>query len=178
MAEQAGQNGQNADRSTRAREPGIDRGHWLSPEDLNRFLELLRNNGNVSMSARLVGRSRSTIYAFANREPSFKEAMREALIEGRELLLGEGWRRAYHFTEYVDESGARHVKPPSDRLLSQLIGGYFQEFKPGRGDDAPPDELLPETADLTLLSDQELADLERILTKVGADENVVGAGAG
>jgi len=148
------------------------RGHWLMSEDLVRFLELLRNNGNVSMSARLIGRSRSTIYAFAGKAPSFREAMREAMTEGRELLLGEGWRRAYEFTEFVDKAGNRHVKPPSDRLLAQLIGGYFQEFKPGRGEDAPPDELLPETADLTLLSDQELSDLERILTKVGAEERV------
>ena len=160
-------NGHNQDSSTRAR------GHWLMAEDLVRFLELLRNNGNVSMSARLIGRSRSTIYAFAGKAPSFREAMREALTEGRELLLGEGWRRATQWSELFDDDGkiiAR--KPPSDRLLSQLIGGYFQEFKPGRGDDAPPDELLPETADLTLLSDQELADLERILTKVGAEERV------
>ena len=160
-------NGHNGDASTRAR------GHWLVAEDLVRFLELLRNNGNVSMSARLIGRSRSTIYAFAGKAPSFREAMREALTEGRELLLGEGWRRATQWSELFDDDGkviAR--KPPSDRLLSPLIGGYFQEFKPGRGDDAPPDELLPETADLTLLSDQELADLERILTKVGAEERV------
>lgn len=164
-------NGHNEDSSTRAR------GGWLMSEDLVRFLELLRNNGNVSMSARLIGRSRSTIYAFAQKAPSFREAMREAMVEGRELLLGEGWRRATTWTEHVDTDNNKHVKPPSDRLLSQLIGGYFQEFKPGRGDDAPPDELLPETADLTLLSDQELADLERILTKVGAEERV-GAGAG
>ena len=163
-------NGHNQDSSTRAR------GGWLMSEDLVRSLELLRNNGNVSMSARLIGRSRSTIYAFAQKAPSFREAMREAMVEGRELLLGEGWRRATTWTEYVDGDKNKHIKPPSDRLLSQLIGGYFQEFKPGRGD-APPDELLPETADLTLLSDQELADLERILTKVGAEERV-GAGAG
>ena len=145
----------------------------LIPEHLVRFLNLLAHNGNVSMSARLIGWSRSTIYAFAAKEPTFKEAMREALTEGRELLLGEAWRRAYEWTELKDEDGrvlAR--KPPSDRLLSQLIGGYFAEFKPGRHESAPADDLLPETADLTLLSDQELEILERILTKVGADESV------
>lgn len=164
-------NGHNGDASTRAR------GHWLVAEDLVQFLELLRNNGNVSMSARLIGRSRSTIYAFAGKAPSFREAMREALTEGRELLLGEGWRRATQWSTLFDDDGKVIARsPPSDRLLSQLIGGYFQEFKPGRGDDLPPDELLPETADLTKLSDQELADLERILSKVGAEDRV-GAGA-
>ena len=171
MAGSDKKNGHNGDASTRAR------GHWLAPEDLTQFLELLRNNGNVSMSARLVGRSRSTIYAFAGKAPSFREAMREALTEGRELLLGEGWRRATQWSELRDDDGKVIARqPPSDRLLAQLIGGYFQEFKPGRGDDLPPDELLPETADLTKLSDQELADLERILSKVGAEDRV-GAGA-
>ena len=165
-------NGHNEDASTRAR------GGWLMAEDLVKFLELLRNNGNVSMSARLVGRSRSTIYAFAGKAPSFREAMREAMVEGRELLLGEGWRRATQWSELKDEKGEVIARqPPSDRLLSQLIGGYFQEFKPGRGDDLPADELLPETADLTKLSDDELTDLERILSKVGAEPSV-GPGAG
>jgi len=166
VAEEA-QNGQGTDSSdARARSK-------LIPENLVRFLNLLSHNGNVSLSARMIGWSRSTVYAFAAKEPSFREAMREALTEGRELLLGEGWRRAYEWTELKDADGkvlAR--KPPSDRLLSQLIGGYFPEFKPGRGDDAPADDLLPETADLTKLSDQELEILERILTKVGADDRV------
>ena len=134
------------------------------------FLEALRHNGNVSMSARIIGWSRSTIYAFAGKNPSFREAMREALTEGRELLVGEGWRRAYNWSEFIDAKGTLHVKEPSDRLLSQLIGGYFPEFKPGRGDDVPADALLPETADLTLLEDHELEDLERLLVKAGADD--------
>ena len=142
----------------------------LVPENLVRFLELLRNNGNVSMSARTIGWSRSTVYAFAGKNPSFREAMREAMTEGRELLVGEGWRRAFQWSEHVDTSGNKHIKPPSDRLLAILIAGYFQEFKPGRGDDMPADALLPETADLTQLDDQELETLERILVKAGADE--------
>jgi len=152
------------------------RGHWLSPLDLTQFLELLRNNGNVSMSARLIGRSRSTIYAFADKAPSFKEAMREAMIEGRELLLGEGWRRAHQFTEHRDQDGKIHVQPPSDRLLSQLIGGFFSEFRPGNKDERAPDELLPDSADLTQLSDADLEALEKILSKVSSDD--VGARAG
>ena len=149
-------------------QPG--RASKLVPLNLVKFLELLRMNGNVSMSARLIGWSRSTIYAFAGKSPSFREAMREAMTEGRELLVGEGWRRAYNWTEHTDSAGTVHLKPPSDRLLSQLIGGYFPEFKPSRGDERPADDLLPATADLTLLDDQELEALERILMKAGADE--------
>ena len=150
----------------------------LVPQNLVDFLELLRTNGNVALSARMIGWSRSTIYAFASENASFKEAMREAMAEGRELLVGEGWKRATSWTQFRDESNQLHVKPPSDRLLSVLIAGYFQEFKPGRGEDRPPDELLPETADLTQLSDAELEALEAILVKVGGDLDVVGAREG
>lgn len=154
----------------RAREDHPGRASKLVPAYLVHFLELLSHNGNVSMSARLIGWSRSTVYAFAGKNPSFREAMREAMTEGRELLLGEGWRRASQWSEHIDTKGTTHIEPPSDRLLSQLIGGYFPEFKPSRGDERPADDLLPETADLTLLSDAELEALERILVKVGGDE--------
>jgi hypothetical protein len=140
------------------------------PQNLVEFLEVLRQTGNVSLSARRIGWSRSTVYAFAGKNASFKEAMREAMSEGRELLVGEGWKRATTWTEYTDTKKNLHIKPPSDRILSILIAGYFQEFKPGRGDDTPADALIPETADLTLLDDNELETLEAILVKAGVDE--------
>jgi hypothetical protein len=142
----------------------------ILPQYLVQFLELLRKTGNVSFSSRTIGWSRSTIYNFAAKNPSFREAMREAMTEGRELLVAEGWKRATTWSEHLDSKGSFHVKPPSDRLLAILIAGYFQEFKPGRGDDVPADALLPETADLTQLDDKELEDLERILVKAGASE--------
>ena len=142
----------------------------LLPQYLVEFLEVLRQTGNVSLSARRIGWSRSTIYAFAQKNASFREAMREAMTEGRELLVGEGWKRATTWSEYTDSKKNLHIKPPSDRILSILIAGYFQEFKPGRGDDQPADVLIPETADLTLLEDHELETLEAILVKAGVDE--------
>ena len=163
-----------ANRTGNGQVPG--RGGRLLPQHLIEFLETLRRTGNVTYSSRVIGWSRSTIYAFAARNPSFREAMREALVEGRELLLAEGWRRATTWTEYHDSGGDRHVKPPSDRLLAILIGGYFEQFKPGREPYTPGDELLPETADLTKLSDEELEVLEQLLVKLGGDE--LGARAG
>jgi hypothetical protein len=142
----------------------------ILPQYLVEFLELLRKTGNVSFSARTIGWSRSTVYAFAAKNPSFREAMKEAMSEGRELLLAEGWKRATTWSEYRDSENNRHIRPPSDRLLAILIAGYFQEFKPGRDEDVPADALLPETADLTQLDDQELEALERILVKAGASE--------
>ena len=71
----------------------------LLPEYLVEFLQVLSHTGNVSLSARRIGWSRSTIYAFAAKNPSFREAMREALTEGRELLLGEAWKRATQWSE-------------------------------------------------------------------------------
>ncbi len=143
----------------------------LVPEWIVEFLEILRHTGNVSLSARRVGWSRSTIYAFAARNASFKEAMKEALTEGRELLLGEAWKRATQWNELRDQDGrVLQRTPPSDRLLAILIQGYFQEFKPGQKDDKPVDALLPDTADLTVLDDADLEALEKILVKAGADE--------
>ena len=77
----------------------------LLPEYLIEFLEMLRMTGNVSLSARRIGWSRSTIYRFAAKNPSFREAMREALTEGRELLLGEAWKRATQWSELKDDKG-------------------------------------------------------------------------
>lgn len=169
-------NGQESDR-VNARAGTLHARSKLVPQNLVDFLDLLRMNGNVSLSSRLIGWSRSTIYAFAGENPSFREAMREAMTEGRELLLGEAWKRATSWTQFHDEREGFHVKPPSDRLLAVLVQGYFQEFKPGRGEDEPADGFLPETADLTKLSDAELEILEGILVKVGADD-VVGAREG
>jgi hypothetical protein len=145
----------------------------LVPEWVVEFLEILRHTGNVSLSARRIGWSRSTIYAFAARNPSFKEAMRDALTEGRELLLGEAWRRATQWNELRDPKNPDLViqrTPPSDRLLAILIQGYFQEFKPGSQEDLAVDKLIPDSADLTKLEDHELDVLEAILVKAGADE--------
>lgn len=143
----------------------------LIPEHLVNFLELLRQNGNVSLSSRMIGWSRSTVYTFANQNAEFKEAMRDAVNEGRELLVGEAWKRATTWTTFKPEgSKETHIKPPSDRLLGLLIQGYFQEFKAQRQEDRPGvDDLLPDTADLTKLSDPELETLEALLVKVGAD---------
>lgn len=161
----------NADNLTPGGHPPATPGNRsVLPLYLVEFLELLRKTGNVSFSSRTIGWSRSTIYGFAAKNPSFREAMREAMSEGRELLVGEGWKRATTWTEYEDSQKNIHIKPPSDRLLAILIAGYFQEFKPGRGDDVPADALLPETADLTQLDDDELVILEKILIKAGASE--------
>jgi hypothetical protein len=150
----------------------------LVPEHLIHFLEYLRQNGNVSLSSRMIGWSRSTVYAFANDNASFKEAMREAVAEGRELLIGEAWKRATTWATFTDTKDELHVRPPSDRLLAVLVQGYFPEFKASHIETPDSGELLPETADLTQLDDDELDTLERILTKVGGDLNVVSSGEG
>jgi hypothetical protein len=196
MAVQDPTTGQEQDTANaRANPPGSK----LVPEHLIHFLEYLRQNGNVSLSSRMIGWSRSTVYAFANDNASFKEAMREAVAEGRELLIGEAWKRATTwatFTDTKDELHVRppsdrllaatftdtkdelHVRPPSDRLLAVLVQGYFPEFKASHIETPDSGELLPETADLTQLDDDELDTLERILTKVGGDLNVVSSGEG
>lgn len=142
----------------------------LIPENLIRFLETLRQTGNVSLSARHVGMSRSTVYAFASENPSFKTAMKDAIDEGRELLVGEAWRRATTWTEIDIEDGKKLRQAPSDRLLAVLIQGYFQEFKPGQKEETRTDQLLPDDVDLTKLADHELTQLERLIEKASSGD--------
>lgn len=152
----------------------------LVPEHLVKFLELLRNNGNVSMSSRMIGWSRSTVYEFAAKNPDFRLAMKEAMIEGREMLLGEGWRQAMQWSEHEDAKGNLHVRAPDPGMLKLLIQGYFQQFKPSKESD-PPElvDMVPESADLTQLSNNELDTLESLLAKIGGNAaNAVTAGEG
>lgn len=165
---------QNTDNESNTLHDHPGRRSRLLPEYLAQFLNLLKNNGNVSLSARIVNRSRSSIYQFANENPDFKEAMRDAIKEGRELLIGEGWKQATTWTEHTDSKGGLHVRAPDGATLRMLISGYFQMFKAGR--DTEPelvDEIIPESADLTTLSKTELDTLEGLLAKLGGDVNAV-----
>lgn len=149
----------------------------LVPETLLRFLDALRHNGNVSMSARIVNLSRSSIYAFADKNLTFKNAMNEAIVEAREFLLGEAWRRALHGVEKPIWYQGRQIGTQlerSDSLLNTLLKGYFPELGDRNNGDSKNELIVPDSADLTKLSDSELETLEEILLKL--EESRVNAG--
>lgn len=129
------------------------------------------------MSARIVNLSRSSIYAFADKNLTFKNAMNEAIVEAREFLLGEAWRRALHGVEKPIWYQGRQIGTQlerSDSLLNTLLKGYFPELGDRNNGDSKNELIVPDSADLTKLSDSELETLEEILLKL--EESRVNAG--
>jgi len=144
-------------------------GYKLVPDKLVQFLEALSHNGNISMSARMIGMSRSTILKFAQKNPSFRVAMNEAIEEARDFALGELLRRGVRgWDEPVwyrgEEVGT--IRRYSDSCLIRAVQAYFSEFKVVKKDEQTDRSLIPQEADLTRLSDSELEVLERILVKL------------
>lgn len=156
---------------------GSANNYKLVPEKLLSFLDALRHNGNVSMSARMVHSSRSAIYAFAEKNPAFQQAMKGAIAEAREFLLGEAWRRALDGAEKPVWYRGRQVGSQverSDTLLNTLIKGYFPELGDRNHGNSESESVVPDSADLTKLSDSELEVLEKILLKL--EESRMSAG--
>ena len=58
------------------------------------FLDSLRVTGNVSAAARLVGRSRASLYRMRRADPDFASAWQDALEEAVDWLELEALRRA------------------------------------------------------------------------------------
>ena len=153
-------------------EYGFDEGRWgykLVPDKLVHFLEALSHNGNISMSARMIGMSRSTILKFAQKNPSFRVAMNEAIEEARDFALGELLRRGVRgWDEPVwyrgEEVGT--IRKYSDSCLIRYVQAHFPQFRHDQETQVETESLIPDEADLTRLSDEELEQLEYILVKL------------
>jgi hypothetical protein len=127
---------------------------WMGP-----FLEALAQMPNLSASCRLVGIARSTAYRTAGLDPEFREAWREAIEIGTDLLERVAHQRATTGDERVETR--RRVKRclnragelvvveeetitvqttyVSDAMLTLLLKAYrprrFQERQFAPGDD-------------------------------------------
>lgn len=148
-------------------------GYKLVPDKLVRFLEALSHNGNISMSARMIGMSRSTVLKFAQKNPSFRVAMNEAIEEAQDFALGELLRRGVRgWDEPVWYRGKEvgSIRRYSDSCLIRYVQAFCPELNPDRSQYTDSRELVPADADLTVLTDCELDQLERILVKLGIDE--------
>ena len=77
---------------------------------MDRFLEKLRNSGNVRNSCKAAGIPRRTAYNWREKWATFRDEWDDALEDACDALEGEAWRRA------VDES--------SDRLLMFLLKAH------------------------------------------------------
>lgn len=79
-------------------------------EAMDRFLEKLRNSGNVRLSCRAAGVPRRTAYNWRDRWVTFRQEWDEALEDACDILEGEAWKRA--------------IEGQSDRLLMFLLKAH------------------------------------------------------
>ena len=77
---------------------------------MDRFLEKLRNSGNVRLSCKAAGVPRRTIYNWREKWTTFRDDWDEAMEEACDILEGEAWKRA--------------VDGGSDRLLMFLLKAH------------------------------------------------------
>lgn len=79
-------------------------------EAMDRFLERLRNSGNVRAACKAAGVPRRTVYRWRHRFVTFRDEWDEALEDACDILEGEAWNRA--------------LKKKSDRLLMFLLKAH------------------------------------------------------
>lgn len=114
----------------------MHRKRWTS-KNKERFLEKLKETGNVTLSARLIGLGRSRAYDYRAEDKEFAALWEEAEAEAADLLEEEARRRAvagvenpvFHKGEIVG-----HVTSYSDLLLIFLLKG----LRPEKFRDNPP----------------------------------------
>ena len=82
-------------------------------DTMDRFLDKLRNSGNVRMACKAAGVPRRTVYNWRDKWSTFADDWDEAIEEACDVLEGEAWRRA--------------VEGQSDRLLMFLLKAYRKE---------------------------------------------------
>jgi len=79
---------------------------------MDRFLEKLRESGNVRLSCEAAGLNRRTVYRWRETWVTFADEWQEALDDALDTLEGEAWRRA---------------RKNSDRLLMFLLQAHRPE---------------------------------------------------
>ena len=92
-----------------------------------RFIELLRERGNVSLAARELNVTRKSLYACRRRDENFAEQWEEALEEVLDSCESEAIRRGrdgiLRPLSYQGRSTGDHIREYSDRLLEAFLKG-------------------------------------------------------
>lgn len=95
-----------------------------------KFIEKLIETGNISLSARLIGVGRRTLYDARERDPEFREAWDTALEEAADLLEAEARRRAVEGVDrpiYQRGELVGYERQYSDTLLIRLLEAHKPE---------------------------------------------------
>lgn len=116
----------------------------ITREKQFKFLEILKQTGNVSEAARSVGIGRRLWYLCKNSDEKFAEEWESAVEIGTDALEAEARRRAYKgVLEPVFYKGEKcgHIRRYSDTLLIFLLKGArpekYADFHRVEGGDKP-----------------------------------------
>ncbi len=77
---------------------------------MDRFLEKLRNSGNVRLACHAAGIPRRTVYNWRNKYSTFRDEWDEAMEDACDILEAEAWKRS--------------IDGQSDRLLMFLLTAH------------------------------------------------------
>jgi len=131
----------------------IGKGHWTPPVE-RRFLALLRENGNMSASARAVGFTPETVWERRGKFPAFAAAIEEVLNEAEvalELRLAIQGNSIDTTDARPDDPGDRLPPQPFDREFALKFLKWREEKRRGggrRGRPAPrPEPTIEEVRD-------------------------------
>lgn len=154
----------------------------LTPVLKSLFLKELARTGSVLDSAALIHRSRRNLYRDYENDPVFKQDWDEALEMANERLEAEAYRRAVlGVEEPVFQGGVLvgKVQRYSDGLLKMLLTAHnpnkFSDKLQMTGANGGP--IQHTQVDLSELSDEDLANLEAILTRAATGKGGKGQAA-
>ena len=134
--------------------------------------ELIKTGGNVSLACHHLGIGRNTVYNTWLKKEDYRERFEESRKTGGAYLEEEARRRAVDGVEipivYQGET-VGYTRKYSDSLLMFLLKGIFPEKyrETHRGSREPiPDKPSEKSGhDLSLLTNEELETLDRIMAK-------------
>jgi hypothetical protein len=119
----------------------------LTGRRTKRFLEVLAENGNVTIAARAAGVSRSGVYAHRQLDDAFAKAWEEAEQVAADRLEAEAWRRAVDGVSEPLVSAGKLVRDEDGRPMAiqrysdNLLALLLRAHKPDRFRDRTSVEL-------------------------------------
>ena len=121
----------------------------LTPERKSRFLALLAQSGNVTLSVKGIGCARRSLYDARERDPEFAVAWDAAVEEGLDTLEEEARPRAvegYDVPVYHQGKVVGIERRYSDQLLLHLLRSYRRERYRGTAPEKRPTLVIETSA--------------------------------
>ena len=109
----------------------------FTPEVAKIFLDVLRETGNISLSAKACKLTRQNVQQHRDRNPEFAKVWDDAYQDAMDKLEREAWRRAAEGTEKPQMFQGRQIgiiREYSDRMMEMLLMGgrpekYAHKFR-------------------------------------------------